>query len=91
MRQLHFELKVKQGEEFQTTWQGKVGNGAGAMRGLCVERMVPGREAVGGQNPLGEATDLWEQMLGTAVVGGTSGVKGRGRGPEALPYRDRAL
>lgn len=29
MRQLHCELKVKQGEEFQTTWQGKVGMGRG--------------------------------------------------------------
>lgn len=28
-RQLHFELQVKQGEEFQTTWQGKVGDGQG--------------------------------------------------------------
>lgn len=35
----------------------------------------------GGQNTLGEATDLWSRWLELPwVVGGTSGVKGRGRG-----------
>lgn len=56
-------------------------NGEGTMRGLCVERMVPGREAAGGQNTLGEATDLWSRWLELPwVLGGTSGVKRRGRG-----------
>lgn len=58
----------------------------------CVERMVPGREDADGQGTLGEATDLRSLLVGTATVGGTSGVKGGRAGvPEALPCRDRAL
>lgn len=45
-----------------------------------MERMVPGREATDGQGPLGEATDLRSPLVGTAMVGGTSGVKGGGLG-----------
>lgn len=59
--------------------RGEAGRGRGE-KGQCVERMVPGREAADGQNTLGEATDLWEPGGGTAVAGGTSGVKGRGPG-----------
>lgn len=80
MRQLHFELKVKQGENSKPHGRKRLGMGWGLCGGLCVERTVPGREAAGGQNTLGEATDLWEQMVGTAVVGETSDVKEGGRG-----------
>lgn len=70
--------KGKQGEEFHTTGQGTRWGAGRVMRGLCVERAVRGRKSTGRTS--GEVTDLWSQGAGTAVVGGASGVKGRGRG-----------
>lgn len=53
--------------------------GQGLCGGLCGKNGA-GREEVDGQSTLGEATDLQEPAGWYAVVGGTSGVKGRGLG-----------
>lgn len=68
------------GEKLQTIWQGKGWEGGGVGRGPCVERMVPAREEVMGRAPWGKPLTSGSQLAATALMGGTSGVKGKGQG-----------
>lgn len=45
-----------------------------------MERVVPARERVMGRAPCGKPLTSGSQWAGTALVGGTSGVKGEGPG-----------